>query len=121
MTVVENVTFAISCGVVIVNGNVAFAITGIVVIADGNITFSINGFLFYVGGDGENIEVSIEGWNEFDGAYAFHYSGVDQSNLCKFVFVKCIAMGDKLMIDALPGDRDEDKEPLHLEIRYIVE
>jgi hypothetical protein len=56
-----------------------------------------------------------------DGAYAFHYSGLEQPNLCNSVFVKCIAMGDTLMVDAVAGHNDEDKEPLHLEIRYVVD
>lgn len=67
-------------------------------------------------GDDDNAEVGIEGWNDMDGAYAFQYSGVGQAGLCKSALVKCVAMGDMLMVDAAPADDKGDKEPLHLEI-----
>lgn len=64
----------------------------------------------------ENVEVGIEGWNDIDGVYAFQYSGAGQDGLCKSVLVKCVPVGDSLMLDAAPDDGG-DKEPLHLEIK----
>lgn len=55
-------------------------------------------------------EVGIEGWNEADDEYAFVYVSPEDS---KKVLVKCLAMDDKLVVDAL---KDEAAEPVHLEI-----
>ncbi|XP_059305504.1 probable proteasome inhibitor [Lycium ferocissimum] len=64
-------------------------------------------------------EVGIDHWNEFEDSYAFVYSNPEKSS--KKVLVKCLAMNNKLLIDAF---RDGDNEPLHLELSvedYIVE
>lgn len=64
-------------------------------------------------------EVGIDHWNEFEDCYAFVYSKPEKSS--KKVLVKCLAMNNKLLIDAF---RDGDNEPLHLELSvedYIVE
>ncbi|VYS48489.1 unnamed protein product [Arabidopsis thaliana] len=60
--------------------------------------------------------VGIEGWNEFDEEYAFVYK-------CpvKRYLVKCLAMNDKLLVDAIAED---GKEFGHLQIEvgnYIDE
>lgn len=55
-------------------------------------------------------EVGTDGWNEFEDNYAFLYSNPEKGS--KKVLVKCLAMNDKLLVDAL---RDGDSEPLHLE------
>ncbi|CAH8382712.1 unnamed protein product [Eruca vesicaria subsp. sativa] len=60
-------------------------------------------------------EVGIEGWNEFD-EYAFVYA----KGLKKFL-VKCFAIDDKLLVDAVA---EGGKEPEHLEIeieKYVGE
>ncbi|XP_030521732.1 probable proteasome inhibitor [Rhodamnia argentea] len=55
-------------------------------------------------------EVGIEHWNEADDEYAFVYISPEDS---KKVLVKCLAMDDKLVVDAL---KDGAAEPVHLEI-----
>ncbi|KAI3439578.1 PI31_Prot_N domain-containing protein [Psidium guajava] len=55
-------------------------------------------------------EVGIEHWNEVDDEYAFVYISPEDS---KKVLVKCLAMDDKLVVDAL---KDGAAEPVHLEI-----
>ncbi|XP_056167992.1 probable proteasome inhibitor isoform X2 [Syzygium oleosum] len=54
--------------------------------------------------------VGIERWNEADDEYAFVYVSPEDS---KKVLVKCLAMDDKLAVDAL---KDGAAEPVHLEI-----
>lgn len=56
-------------------------------------------------------EVGIEGWNEFE-EYAFVYAKGSK----KFL-VKCFAIEDKLLVDAVD---DGGKEPAHIEIEYVV-
>ncbi|CAH2064190.1 unnamed protein product [Thlaspi arvense] len=56
-------------------------------------------------------EVGIDGWNEFDGEYAFVYTNPAKGS--KKVLVKCLAIDDKLLVDALA---DGETEPPHLEI-----
>ncbi|KAF8395185.1 hypothetical protein HHK36_019127 [Tetracentron sinense] len=57
-------------------------------------------------------EVGIDKWNETDDCYAFIYSNPEKGS--KKVLVKCLVMGDNLLIDALT---EGDGEPLHLEIK----
>ncbi|KAH9556624.1 hypothetical protein CY35_07G039500 [Sphagnum magellanicum] len=64
-------------------------------------------------GSGEETEVGIDGWNEMDGAYAFRYAG-NELGLSKSVTVKCLAMGDSLLIDAVSFDVDT---PVNLELK----
>ncbi|CAN8279207.1 unnamed protein product [Cochlearia groenlandica] len=52
--------------------------------------------------------VRIDGWNEFEGEYAFVYKKGS-----KKVLVKCLVMDDKLLVDALAHG---GTEPAHLEI-----
>ena len=59
-------------------------------------------------------EVGIDGWDEMNGAYAFRYSGAGQTDLLPTVTVKCMAMGDSLMVDAVGKDSDT---PVHVEIK----
>ncbi|KAH9615634.1 hypothetical protein KSS87_000508 [Heliosperma pusillum] len=56
-------------------------------------------------------EVGIEGWNEVEDEYAFVYVNPEKSNMK--ILVKCLVMGDKLMVDALS---DGASEPVHLDI-----
>ncbi|XP_074276022.1 putative proteasome inhibitor [Silene latifolia] len=56
-------------------------------------------------------EVGIEGWNEVEDEYAFVYVNPEKSN--KKILLKCLVMGDKLMVDALS---DGASEPVHLDI-----
>ncbi|KAF9621243.1 hypothetical protein IFM89_016737 [Coptis chinensis] len=53
-------------------------------------------------------EVGIEGWNETEDSYGFVYTK-------NTVLVKCLVMGDNLVIDALTG-KGQDKEPIYLQI-----
>ncbi|PSS32640.1 Proteasome inhibitor [Actinidia chinensis var. chinensis] len=60
-------------------------------------------------------EVGIDNWNELEDDYAFLYLN------SKKVLVKCLAMNDKLLVDALS---DGDSKPLQLEINvgdYVTE
>lgn len=59
-------------------------------------------------------EVGIDGWNEFDGEYAFVYTNPKKGS--KKFLVKCLVMNDKLLVDAIA---DGGAEPAHLEIEYI--
>ena len=59
-------------------------------------------------------EVGIEHWNEFDDSYAFVYSNPDKGS--QKILVKCLAMNDKLLVDAMA---EGDSEPVHLEIKYV--
>ncbi|KAK9677031.1 hypothetical protein RND81_11G117400 [Saponaria officinalis] len=56
-------------------------------------------------------EVGIEGWNEVEDEYAFVYVNPEKDK--KKVLVKCLVMGDKLMVDVLS---DDASEPVHLDI-----
>ncbi|KAL9244589.1 hypothetical protein vseg_018354 [Gypsophila vaccaria] len=56
-------------------------------------------------------EVGIEGWNEVEDQYAFVYINPEKDN--KKVLVKCLVMGNKLMVDALS---DGTSELVHLDI-----
>ncbi|CAK9137616.1 unnamed protein product [Ilex paraguariensis] len=55
-------------------------------------------------------EVGIEQWNEFEDSYAFVYSKPEKGSK---VLVKCLAMNDKLLVDALS---EGSSDPVHLEI-----
>lgn len=65
-------------------------------------------------GRGDESEVGVDGWDEMNGAYAFRYSGAGQPDLLPTVTVKCMAMGDSLMVDAVGTDTDT---PVHVEIK----
>lgn len=56
--------------------------------------------------------MGIDGWDQFDDSYAFVYSSLDKGS--KKILVKCLAMNDTLLVDAL---KNNDEEPLHLEIK----
>lgn len=61
-------------------------------------------------------EVGIEGWNEFE-EYAFVYAKKGS----KKILVKCLAIDDKLLVDAIA---EGGREPAHLEIdvgKYVAE
>lgn len=64
----------------------------------------------------DEAEVGIDGWDEMNGAYAFRYSGSGQPDLLPTVTVKCMAMGDSLMVDAVSTNSDT---PVHTEIKYV--
>lgn len=57
-------------------------------------------------------EVGIEHWNDFEDEYAFVYFNPEKND--KKVLVKCLVMGDKLLVDALADGAAA--EPVHLEI-----
>ncbi|CAA0386249.1 unnamed protein product [Arabidopsis thaliana] len=57
-------------------------------------------------------DVGIEGWNEFEGEYAFVYANPKKGS--KKILVKCLAMDDKLLVDAIA---DGGADPAHLEIK----
>lgn len=59
-------------------------------------------------------EVGIDRWNEIEDEYAFVYvkpAGIEGS---RKVLVKCLAMNDKLVVNAL---EDGVREPVHVEIK----
>ncbi|KAK1257126.1 putative proteasome inhibitor [Acorus gramineus] len=59
-------------------------------------------------------EVGIDGWNESEDRYGFVYKKADEGSK-KTVVVKCLALGDKLAVDALRvGDGND--EPVNLQI-----
>ncbi|KAI3921673.1 hypothetical protein MKW98_021835 [Papaver atlanticum] len=60
-------------------------------------------------------EVGIEGWNQSEDSYGFVYSKIDKAGVKYTVLVKCLVMGDFLVIDFL-SSKYPDKEPLGLQI-----
>ncbi|KAF5182570.1 proteasome inhibitor-like protein [Thalictrum thalictroides] len=62
-------------------------------------------------------EVEIDGWNETDDGYGFVYTKKEKG-LKNTVVVKCLVMGDNLLIDAL-STKTQDKEPFSLQINVI--
>jgi hypothetical protein len=58
-------------------------------------------------------EVGMDNWQELDDEYAFVYTNPEKGS--KKVLVKCLAMHDKLLVDALA---DGAAEPVHLQIRF---
>jgi proteasome inhibitor subunit 1 (PI31) len=71
-------------------------------------------FGFLVSGREGEPEVGIDGWDEMEDAYAFRYTGNGQPDLLNLVTVKCMTMGDSLMVDAVSTDSDN---PINLEIK----
>ncbi|XP_058076028.1 probable proteasome inhibitor [Magnolia sinica] len=63
----------------------------------------------------EQGEVGIDGWNELDDCYGFIYTKTEKGTKIS-VLVKCLVIGDKLVIDALPLE-DDQKEPYNLRIK----
>lgn len=63
--------------------------------------------------------VGIEGWNEFDGEYAFVYKKPVKGSTSKVkkVLVKCLVMNGKLLVVAIAEDGEE---PAHLQIEYVI-
>ncbi|XP_010504185.1 PREDICTED: probable proteasome inhibitor [Camelina sativa] len=57
-------------------------------------------------------DVGIDGWNEFEGEYAFVYANPKKGS--KKILVKCLAIDEKLVVDAIA---DGGAEPAHLEIK----
>lgn len=57
--------------------------------------------------------MGIDNWQELDDEYAFVYTNPEKGG--KKVLVKCLAMHDKLLVDALAEGADE---PVHLQIRF---
>ncbi|KAI3842594.1 hypothetical protein MKX03_027258 [Papaver bracteatum] len=60
-------------------------------------------------------EVGIEGWNQSEDSYAFVYSNIDEAGAEYRVLVKCLVMGDFLVINFM-SSKYPDKEPLNLQI-----
>ncbi|CAN6977469.1 unnamed protein product [Brassica rapa subsp. trilocularis] len=89
----------------------SFVASGFRVVAAGRHAFAENALV----SSPTQGEVGIEGWNEFD-EYAFVYAKGSK----KFL-VKCFAIEDKLLVDALD---EGGKEPAHIEIepeKYAAE
>ncbi|OVA17754.1 Fbxo7/PI31 domain [Macleaya cordata] len=59
-------------------------------------------------------EVGIDGWNQTEDCYGFVYSKNDQDSK-NTVLVKCLVMGDHLVIDAI-SSKTQDKEPISVQI-----
>ncbi|ERN20577.1 probable proteasome inhibitor [Amborella trichopoda] len=87
----------------------SFIAAGYSLIATGNRVFADDPSSF----NGQE-EVGIEGWNDLEDCYGYVYSKPEKGSN-KLVLVKCLAMGDKLVVDALRIG-DESKEPLNLEV-----
>ncbi|KAL9247381.1 hypothetical protein vseg_020820 [Gypsophila vaccaria] len=84
----------------------SFLASGFVLTATGAPAFADNSL-----SSSTSDEVGIEGWNEVEDEYAFVYANPEKGN--KKVLVKCLVLGDKLMVDALS---DGASEPVHLDI-----
>ncbi|XP_077251227.1 putative proteasome inhibitor [Tasmannia lanceolata] len=87
----------------------SFLAAGYIPTAVGNLAFSDNA----LSSSGQE-EVGIEGWNDLDDCYGFVYTKTD-NGLKKSVLMKCLVMGDDILIDVLPSG-DEQKEPINLQI-----
>lgn len=57
--------------------------------------------------------MGIDHWNEVEDEYAFVYAKPADANGSGKVLVKCLAMNDKLVVNAL---EDGVREPVHIEI-----
>ncbi|KAJ8444070.1 hypothetical protein Cgig2_030927 [Carnegiea gigantea] len=84
----------------------SFLAAGFVLTATGPPAFAENALSSSASTD----EVGIDHWNELDDEYAFLYVNPERN---KKVLVKCLVMGDKLMVDALS---DGASEPVHIDI-----
>jgi PI31 proteasome regulator N-terminal len=62
-------------------------------------------------------EVGIDGWNETEDRYGFLYFKEEKGKKMR-VLLKALVIGDKLPIDVV--DLEEQKELLHLEVKYYV-
>uniref|UniRef100_A0A0D6R5R3 PI31 proteasome regulator N-terminal domain-containing protein n=1 Tax=Araucaria cunninghamii TaxID=56994 RepID=A0A0D6R5R3_ARACU len=62
-----------------------------------------------------NEEVGIEGWNQLEDSYAFCYIKSEKGET-KYVIVKCLVMGDLLIVDAVLLGAKGNPEPYNLEI-----
>ncbi|XP_026430813.1 probable proteasome inhibitor [Papaver somniferum] len=60
-------------------------------------------------------EVGIDGWNQSECSYGFVYSKIDKAGAKYTVLLKCLVMGDFLVIDFI-SSKYPDKEPLGLRI-----
>ncbi|XP_021730089.1 probable proteasome inhibitor [Chenopodium quinoa] len=93
----------------------SFLAAGYVLTATGPPAFAENS----LSSSSSNDEVGIDHWNEVEIGYAFVYKNPKKGN--KKVLVKCLVIGDKLMVDALS---DGASEPVHLGISvddYVTE
>ncbi|KAB1224218.1 putative proteasome inhibitor [Morella rubra] len=91
----------------------SFLAAGYVLTATGPPAFSENAL-----SSASTDEVGTDQWNEQDDEYAFVYTSPEKG---KKVLVKCLAMNDKLLVDALA---EGASEPVHLEINvgdYVEE
>ncbi|KAJ4972278.1 hypothetical protein NE237_005377 [Protea cynaroides] len=94
---------------------VAFAVhasvlaSGYVLTATGTPVFSDNAL-----SSASTDEVGIEGWNSTDDDYGFLYRR-EENGVKKSLLVKCLVMGDKLIVDALVVGGGEEK-PVNLQI-----
>ncbi|XAR67670.1 hypothetical protein NMG60_11002518 [Bertholletia excelsa] len=84
----------------------AFLASGYVLHATGPPAFSDTAF-----SSTSTDEVGIDNWNEFEDDYAFLYSNPEKGS--KKVLVKCLAMNEKLLVDAI---RDGGAQPAHVEL-----
>lgn len=86
--------------------NASFLAAGYVLTATGNRAFSSS--------PPSEEEVGIDGWNELDDCYGFIYRKAEGGSK-KFVIVKCLVMGENLVIDAMCHG-EEKREPINLQI-----
>ncbi|XXG69530.1 hypothetical protein AAC387_Pa06g2374 [Persea americana] len=86
--------------------NASFLAAGYVLTATGNRAFSAS--------PPSEEEVGIDGWNELDDCYGFIYKKAGGGSK-KFVIVKCLVMGENLVIDAMCHG-EEKREPINLQI-----
>jgi len=84
----------------------SFLASGYVLTATGPAAFSDTAF-----SSPSTDEVGMDNWQELDDEYAFVYTNPEKGS--KKVLVKCLAMHDKLLVDALA---EGASEPVHLEI-----
>ncbi|KAL5972863.1 hypothetical protein ACLOJK_039669 [Asimina triloba] len=88
----------------------SFLCAGYTLAAAGNSAFSYS----VTPSSSELGEVGIDGWNDLEDCYGFVYTKAENGTK-KWVLVKCLVMGDDLLIDALPLTEDQ-KQPYNLQI-----
>ncbi|KAJ8628098.1 hypothetical protein MRB53_021405 [Persea americana] len=86
--------------------NASFLAAGYVLTATGNRAFAAS--------PPSEEEVGIDGWNELDDCYGFIYKKAGGGSK-KFIIVKCLVMGENLVIDAMCHG-EEKREPINLQI-----
>ncbi|KAL5711371.1 hypothetical protein ACHQM5_021835 [Ranunculus cassubicifolius] len=93
----------------------SFLASGYALLATGNSAFSDT-----IYSSPPSDEVGIEGWNEKEDGYGFVYSKIEKG-VKKTVLVKCLIMGDYLVIDALCSTHEDREISVQINVNDYTE